>query len=326
MAVKSGTMRQIFRLSGRKRFSFLICLLLVSLFPLVVWLGEKRFPGSVTDQPGAFVLTVVLILACIGYLALDVAFTRLVATDDGIDGYDLLNRTKFSLRYEDIVAYRPTKSGSWSLLSEVKEYRLPEIEFQDLHRLMVTQAPRALQAKRWKCGQMPPTEDFEEISLFDASAWFSGILGTTIMAIPLYVLFHGAVIGFVGASLFPRFYDLGGLFGTLSLTAREMTLKWPRRTRRIAWGETTAVFCENRLGRRQFTLIGAGTSIVVPPHIAQDLETMRKFFYSLPDDVLCVNFDQNFRTGYRRRRRRGIAQTAPMGEGTLEPQFGLVVS
>jgi len=104
-------------------------------------------------------------------------------------------------------------------------------------------------------------------------------------------------------TLFPRIYDLKDLFGRLSLNSDEIRLRGPLSDCRITWHETLAVFCEKRGARRYFVVTSREESIMIPCHIARDLEPMRKLFYNLPQGTLCVNFDKNFRRGYRIRRK-----------------------
>lgn len=61
-------------------------------------------------------------------------------------------------------------------------------------------------------------------------------------------------------------------------------------------------------------VVSRTTAIPIPRPIAQDLDAMRKFFYSLPDGTPCVNFDENFRKGYRRRKRKGMTAVSSVPE------------
>lgn len=101
-------------------------------------------------------------------------------------------------------------------------------------------------------------------------------------------------------------YDMRNVFGRLELTSEAITARWPWETRTIRWTDVTAIFMEGSRKDRHYVVTSTATSIVVPHSVARELEPMRKLFYSLPNGTRCVNFDETFRTGLRRRRRKGL--------------------
>ncbi|AIE86048.1 hypothetical protein [Fimbriimonas ginsengisoli] len=228
---------------------------------------------------------------------------RVVVDDDGIAVYDMLNRRQLQLRFDQIVRYLPV-ADTWALVSANGVHVLPRIELSELHRIMVDRAPKSLAAKRWKCGQIPPAEEFRH-TLLDprVSPQALGMLcGALIMALFDFsrVLHQGAFL--IPSFWFPTIYDLKDGWGTLDLTSTGIKTKWPWDTREIAWTDVTAIFMEGPPTDRRYVLTSLQTSIVVPRRIARSKDAMRKLLYSLPDGTRCVNFNETFRKGFRKQR------------------------
>jgi len=289
-------------------------------------------------SPGLLIFAVALALVglirgCMGW-----RFERVVASEHDIASFDYWNREKFRLEYTAIKAYR--SSGKLAVLSDGNDtFKLPEIDVECFHQVMACKAPKALNAKRLRTLNVPPKEDFTSLWLFDYADFFTAMAKIGLLAVP-FVLIGLALLGVVRSILvpsthetplgfmvlfmilqvfvqtgLPHFYDLKDVCGYLSVETTGISASWPGRHQRLDWLQVEAVFCHYRDKRRYFILVGQDTSIIVPPPIARELEVMRKIVYSLPDRVLCVNFDQDtFKKGYRRRRKKrrlGIYTGAP---------------
>lgn len=114
------------------------------------------------------ILLVTLLMVCVIWIGLEVFVSRLVATETTLTIYNLLNRKLVEVAYSEIDAYRPGKDGRWRICIGEAVYTPPRVDLGEMHRLMRMMAPKALGAKRWKCGQVPPEEDLVNLRPFDA--------------------------------------------------------------------------------------------------------------------------------------------------------------
>lgn len=105
------------------------------------------------------------------------------------------------------------------------------------------------------------------------------------------------------------FGQLMGLFIGPSLEAWEridvtregIVRRDPFRRHEVRWKDAKAIFREGTKDKRSFVIVGPDAAIHVPAHLAIDRHLMEKVLYSLPDPILCVNFDETTLRGYRRR-------------------------
>ena len=248
-------------------------------------------------------------LTLVAMLVAEVLVSRWEEGEDGLVAYDLLNRVQWRIPYAEIRAYLPAK-GFWLFLTKDGAKGTTSMDQADVHRIMAAHAPKALQAKRWKCGQVPPPENIQR-GLLDFR--FPSLSLGMLVGVVLAYLFEGArakdslslyLAVTIAISLFA--YDIRDLFGSLELTSEGISARWPWESRTIGWDEITAIFMEGTRKDRRFVVTSAGTSIIIPHPVATELDPMRKLFYSIPQGTLCVNFDETFRKGFRRRRRRGL--------------------
>ncbi len=302
-----------FKVSREIRASVVTCYGLVAASPLLVHLFRHRSAHSswISNCIGLAVVVIGLTV-----MAMMLKFSRVVATSEGIEAYDWLGRLKFALPYSDLTAYRQSSRSNWRVATEEKEYKLPNIEFDDFHRLMVSNATQALRAKRWKTGQVPSLAEVDE-PLFDARSWIIsvGTLGC-FAGVLVHFCNSAAVIGGFGTRIWKEFYQLRDVSARLRMNSESISETRFRGGKSINWPEVQAVFQVQQGGSRCFVVTSEDESIFIPPHIARDLEAMRKFFYSIPQGTLCVNFDEKSTKGYRRRRRSTFGRK-------LEPAVGL---
>lgn len=265
-------------------------------------------------------IAVLLMILGLTGMVLELKFSRVVATSERIESYDRFGRLKFALPYSELIEYRHSTRTRWRLVTAEKDYRLPDIEFDDFHRLMVSNARRALQAKRWQTGQLPALDEVNE-PMIDAQKWLISV-GTLSVFIAFFaVLFKsfGVIAGF-SQSLWARIYQLRDVSGRLRMNSEAITVTWLWKYKSMRWSDVQAVFQVSERGSRCFVVTSEDESIFIPPHIAVDLESMRKFFYSIPTGTLCINFDDSTKKGYRRRKRIVAKQKLEPAAG-LELQF-----
>jgi hypothetical protein len=312
-------MKETFIDFGRRRFAVLLALIGAA-FLCATFLAPDVFHLARKEAGGlsrVLFISFALFSGC--YLGLEAFVKRIEATDTGLTFFDRLNRRTLELPYSQIAGYRATKAGAWQFFVEEKVHALYEIDFGKMHRIMRKMAPRALSAKRWRSGQMPPAEDFRNLNPFDMRSFLVDIVATCVCGLPLFILMGPK--GFLylfGVMFLPSLYDLKDLLIRFAVTSEGVREERPRSTRKIAWGEITAVFCNGGPSSRTFTVVSQTTSITFTRPIAQDLDVMRKFFYTLPEGTPCVNFDESIRTGYRPRRRRRSARGPVVTEPILQ--------
>lgn len=237
-------------------------------------------------------------------LSLDALLTRIVATDERVIVKDWLNRTRFDATYQDLTDYL-FDGSSWKLVAGARSASLSLQYLERFHMLLVERASRALHAKLWRCTQVPPNRTFRH-RLYNVSTWASPASGALMSGIVIYAIFRQPIAlanGLLMAA-FCRAQLLRDLCGRLILTDEVIKVERLGSSAQIAWPDVVAVFCERIFSERVFTVIGGGEAIMVAGHIASDLESMRKLFYSIPNGTLCVNFDASFHTGYRAKGKR----------------------
>ena len=290
-------MRKVFRLKGIA--STIAALATVPVILVALAGPQAILPRSIAERIADGLFLIVLVWLCLCAL-----FTRVVATDDAIERYDCFNRLCYRLRY-DLVTLYSFNGIRWYLRAGPGRFHLPFIDFDDFHRLILEKAPAALRARRWRCGQLPPAGDFTDLCLFDFGSWVSRLAGLTIASALVWLInrnptpIYMMAGWFVGGSV-----EMLKLFGGLSLTKHGISSDYPWRRRSIGWNEIVAIFCEGKGRHRSFTVVSKIASIRIPDHIAIQFEPMQKVFYNLPDGTLCVNFDINYKRGYRRRKKR----------------------
>jgi hypothetical protein len=251
-------------------------------------------------------------------MALELKFCMAIATSEGIESYDWLGRLKFAVPYSDLTEYWHSSRTKWRLVSAETVYELPAIEFDDFHRLMVANARKSLRAKRWQTGQLPPLDEVDE-PMLDARSWLISF-GTLACFITLLALVFKSLVIAVSfiRPLWIRIYQLRDVSGRLRMNSESISVTWLWKCKSMKWSEVQAVFQVQQGGSRCFVVTSEDESIFIPPHIAVDLESMRKLFYSIPTGTLCVNFDDKSKKGYRRRKRKVANQK-------LEPAIGLEI-
>jgi hypothetical protein len=301
--------------NGQRRFNgfcFLILILLMMPYFLVEdthGLGVK----SLVD----FLLT--LAMAGVGvWVALELFVLRIESDDDRMRAFDLLNRKTADLAYGEITSYTKEAGVAWTLKQGDKVIRIPRVDRQQFHSLIAEKVPKALKAKLWKCGQLPPAQDFTALSLFDWNAWITNAMGAVFVSLLFLLFSKGFAAFYFISSILQTSYHLKDLFGKLNITTEGVSIQWPWEKRAILWDEISAIFCEKGADRSSYFVVTAPQRfITIPPHVLSDPEVRRKFFYSIPDRTRCVNFEN-----IRFRRRRGKGKRVMFGEesyGTLEP-------
>ena len=302
-----------FRVRQEVRALEATCYGLAAALPLLALLFRHRNAHStwISNCIGLAVIVIGLTV-----MTLMLKFSRVVATSEGIQVHDWLGRLKFALDYTDLTAYRHSSRTDWRVVTAEKEYKLPDIEFDDFHRLMVSNATQALRAKRWKTGQVPLSDEVDE-AIFDARLWlvkvglFCGFLGLLALLLKSLAFTYGVL-----PQIWRPIYQLRDVSARLRMNSESISETRFRGGKSINWPEVQAVFQVQQGGSRCFVVTSEDESIFIPPHIARDLEAMRKFFYSIPQGTLCVNFDEKSTKGYRRRRRSTFGRK-------LEPAVGL---
>jgi len=106
---------------------------------------------------------------------------------------------------------------------------------------------------------------------------------------------------FVGQFVPPLVTAFARAWTRLDVTDEGVTLRGVALRKAIPWSEVSGIFCERR-HERSFVLVGPACAIEIPSHLAIDHELMQKVFYSLPDPVRCVNFDEKTLRGYKKRK------------------------
>jgi len=307
-------MPRIFRLIPRELISAVVSWGIVYLF----FDMARRHPDKAYGLWCAYFVLIGTI-----YVSAKTFGTWVKASDSGITLVQFFRFKKFHLGYDEVNEYIPSVRGEWKLAARGDIYRLPAIDFHEFHRLAVEKMPKALRAKRWRTGQLPPPEEFDHLWLFDGRGFMSTLLGAVLVGGGIFLFSPAMAVGYFLASVLPHLLSVNRLFGTLSIRTEGLSQWWPLKKRSLAWNEIEAVFCEKERGKRVFVVVGPSFSVAIPAHLAVELETMRKFFYSLPEGTRCVNFDENFKKGYRTRRRR----RAPTGQTPeLAPMPGFWVN
>ena len=310
-------MVRTFRLSKEIRALSATAFALYAAFPFIVFFAPHR-----PTHPSWILLSVAGLLMVVGLtrMALELKFSRVVATSERIESYDWLGRLKFALPYSDLIEYRHSSRTKWRLVTAEKIHELPDIEFDEFHRLMVSHAPKALRAKRWQTGQLPTLDEVNE-PLIDVQKWLISVgkLGVFIAFFIVLCKSMGVIAGFF-QPLWTSIYQLRDVSGRLRMNSEAISVTWLWKCKSMQWSEVQAVFQVKQKGSRCFVVASEDESIFIPPHIAVDLESMRKFFYSIPTGTLCINFDDSTKKGYRRRKRKVANQKSQPAAG-LELQF-----
>ena len=272
-------------------FAWAIVLLLVFALPTLHRTSDTPLP--VTLFPAFMGL---------GRLTLETVRARVEVSDDAVAVRSLHRWRGRTLPAEDILRYA-IHEGEWYVVVKGRTAHVPIAPPGDVHAAMAEILPKKLAAKRLRMKTLPPSEDFTDLLVFDprrppmpATLFAALLLG-------LVVLFRTG-IGAFGALLLLVALLAIELSVRLDVTTEGLVRRGLLGTRRIAWAEATAIFCERpKKGRRSFLVTALGRSIAIPAHLARDLETMRKVLCSLPEDTRCVNFDATTFRGYRRRKK-----------------------
>jgi hypothetical protein len=224
---------------------------------------------------------------------LEIFVIRVETDENGFRAFDMLNRKRADLSYEDITSYLKEGPGGWTVRAGGEVVRVGKIDKQQFHSVIAEKAPGALNAKLWKCGQLPPSQDFSGLHLFDWNVWLTNTIGSAVVSGVIAFFSKGYAIGYFASSLLQTSYHLKDLFGKMDITEEGILARWPWESRSVPWSELTAVFCERSADRFSYFVVTApGRSITVPAHVLADPEVRRKFFYSIPDLTRCVNFDK----------------------------------
>lgn len=273
--------------------------------------------GLISAVLGAIAVTI------FAFFWLQYFYVRLVADLEALVGYDFLNRPSVPILFSSLTEYRYEDRYAWRLFAGSEEIKLPYIELTELHRVLVERAPQVLRAKRWKGGRIAPAREYRFLWMCEANDWFAFSVLIAVLFIPAVVLFHVSWAAPVGAFIGGRLQNATDFFGKLTMNDDGVSAVWPWERHDIAWKDVTAIFQEGEIGTwRRFVLTSKDATIIIPRHIARDLDVMRKVFYSLPAGALCVNFDENVMRGYRRRgRRKKIRLGVPQAEPSLSPAF-----
>jgi len=292
--------------TGRNRFFAFTAYFLAPLVPYLLWGVQGLHPIPLWAKAAFFGLSVFGLVM----VTLETFVARVVANEEGITIYNQLNRRKIHASYAEITRYLPNKNGRWGVLIGEAWYCMPDVEIPEVHRLLRAMAPRALAAKRWKCGQVPPPEEFRNICPYDILKCRAEFVSALIYTAPFIIVSSWTLsLLYFLARMLPAIYELRFLFVRLEVTDRGIAVRGAVAPRSIEWGDITAIFCHQEGKARSFVVVSRQTTITIPRPVAIDLDIMRKLFYSLPDGTPCVNFDDNFRKGYRRRQKKKLGIT-----------------
>ncbi len=306
-------MKRIFRVRGQRRFYGFCCLIFFVVMLVLLHLG--RIQGVPPDL-GELLFFDFLCLASSVAVLLEIFVIRVEADERGVCSFDMLNRKRADLAYEEITSYVKDSPGGWTIRSAAAVLRIGKIDKHEFHAVIAEKAAGALNAKLWRCGQLPPSEEFTALSLFDWNIWLTNTVGAALLSGVVAIFSRGYALGYFVSSLLQTSYHLKDLFGRLDVTSDGLQVRWPWAERSILWTELTAVFCERSPDRSSYFVVTApGRSITVPAHVLADPEVRRKFFYNIPDMTRCVNFDKlRFR-----RRGRGKKVFGEDALGSLDP-------
>ncbi len=180
-------------------------------------------------------------LACI-FVVLNLVFTRLVATEAGLEYYNFLNIRKFKISYRELTAYSMEKD-TWRLFVGDRRFDLPEITISDLHALIADRAPHALKVRQLSRGLLPSEEPLT-LRAFDGQYWFARVLTGAIFWIPVTLITPSASWPCFPILFWRPILQMCDLFGTLHLDSDGVSVSWPGRTSQIAWKDISTVFCE----------------------------------------------------------------------------------
>ena len=278
--------------------------LLVGLL-IILWSAWSIPAFSIKD---AKILTGVVAFGTL-FIAIDLIHPRLTFDETTVTRNCGPKRKRFVLPISELSRYATLGPEICALVANGKVYGLPAVDFPKLHAFIIANYPQIVRRARWKCGHLAPTEDFIHLWMFHpklliaaASGYSCGFAIGWFLVDPL----RQPPIAVLGSLMAIGPIVLENFFSFLTLDREGITHKTLLETTTIPWTEITAVVCEgSKPEERQFTVISGEQTIVIPNRIAGNLEPMRKFFYSLPNGTLCVNFDANFNRGYRIRKRKG---------------------
>ncbi len=312
-------LKKVFKIRGQRRYYGFCCLLVFATVLATMHLGQI-FVGGVSILE--LVIFDCLFAAYTVVVILESFVLRLVSDEHGIQIFDMLNRRQSAIPYEKITSYRPGTRRGWILQSGDEVVRTNKFEKQVIHSMIAEMAPDALTAKLWKCGQLPPSEDFSGLNLFDWNLWLTYTVGAAFISGLISFLSWGYGIGYLVSSLVQTSYHLKDLLGSLEINTDGVIQTYPWSRTSILWTELTAVYCERRHDQLSYFIVTApGRAITVPAHVLANPEVRRKFFYSIPDRTKCINFDQlRFK---RRGRGKGKKMWIEEPMGSLEPSLAI---
>jgi hypothetical protein len=289
------------------------CLVFFAVMLVLLHLGKLQ---NTKPELSELLLFDLLCLVSSVVVLLETCVIRVIADDAGIRSFDMLNRKRADVTYEELTSYSREVPGGWTLRAGESIVRIAKIDKHKFHAVIADKAPRALNAKLWKCGQLPPNEDFTALSLFDLNASLTNAVGAGVLSVIISIFSRGYALGYLISSLLQNSYFLKDILGKMDITSEGISARWPWEKSEILWTELTAVFCERTPDRFNYFVVTAhNRSITIPAHILTNPEVRRKFFYSIPDRTRCVNFDK-FRFK-RRGKGKKIFSEEPMG--VLEP-------
>ena len=251
------------------------------------------------SKPLAITITVAGLL----WITLDTVLSKVTVDGEAIVFRSPLLSRRLQVAPSSIVRYRPGKEGGdWRIEAEGRTVRVPLQSPWDLHAAMVEFAPTKLGAKRLRPLHLPTTEDFVGLWTLDTDLLVSEALWRMIVCLGFAAAFHAGAAA-TGPLLALLLFTALRAWGRLDVTGEGLVRRSPFHRIQIGWSEATAIFCENPKGRRSFVVTAPGRGLEIPPHLAKDIDLMRKVFRSLPENTLCVNFDETTFRGYKRRKR-----------------------
>lgn len=255
-----------------------------------------------------WIMTVLLTGIC-SWLTADIFWSRVVIVGDQIEVQALRAKNRLSATFSEIVAYRMDPRGRWWLETESRKIEVPIRDPWELHRAIVERAPRALGGRRMRFPGVPSPEEFPGLWVHDFEETSSRILGYLGAMILAFFFVRKTPWFFVGSFIPPLLTAFARAWTRLDVTQTGVTLRGFALRKSIPWSEVKAIFCEKR-GDRSFVLVGPTCAIEIPSHLAIDHELMQKVMYSLPDPVLCVNFDETTLRGYKKRKAKSKEEKA----------------
>ena len=276
--------------------------------------AQRWGEGSLVSRAfGAFLLA--LAATVLVGLTLWLFVTRAILTEGTLTLRAIRQKECLTVPFDSIVGYHMDKRGTWWVHARppgtgcthpAVRTRVAVREPWAIHRAFVAQAPKRLGGRRLRFPGTPPTEEFRGLWAFDveryAGRWLPQLAGVLTAIFIGSLLTHRRNVGMLGQPLGILLILLVEMWGRLDVTNEGISFRAPFSSRTIRWADAEVIFREGPPNRRSFVIVGIHCAIHIPAHLASDLELMKKVLYSLPQPILCVNFDETTLRGFKQRK------------------------